>query len=62
MGSTVLLLLFWLVVMGIVAFWITQFNDLIALSVAPQTRSFRSGIGAVGFQLAAKVVNEDLHS
>jgi hypothetical protein len=34
---------------------------LIVVSVAPQTRSFRSGIGAVGFPLAAKVVDEDLH-
>jgi hypothetical protein len=34
---------------------------MIMVSVAPQTRSFRSGIGAVGFPLTAKVVDEDLH-
>lgn len=31
MGSIALLLIFWLVVMGVVVFWITQFNHLMSL-------------------------------
>jgi uncharacterized membrane protein YsdA (DUF1294 family) len=31
MASTLLILVFWLVVLGVVAFWIAQFNQLMAL-------------------------------